>query len=131
MRWPRRVNEPTPETGGLNGEGVHQGLGSGVPLLNSERKTRGRDWKDMIRIVNENHIQAVTQFGEIVGEANRSGKGNLWHVYLTHHRQRGRTRNETPHVRVSGKLTEQVQRRLVIAALTTTTGVLSHIEGAG
>lgn len=74
----------------------------------------------MIRQLTDNHIQAVTQFGEVVAEARRSGKGNLWYVYLTNQRKDS---YEAAHVRISGKLNERVQRQLVIAALTATTGV--------
>ena len=77
----------------------------------------------MITTVDSNHIQAVTQFGEVVGYARRSGRGNVWYVWLTHHRKANPVRNETPHVRISGKLNEQVQHKLIIAALTATTGV--------
>jgi hypothetical protein len=77
----------------------------------------------MITQPDDNHIRAVTQSGEVVAYASRSGKGNLWHVYLTHHRSTNTRRAETPHVRISGKLNERVQRSLVIAVLTATTGV--------
>lgn len=80
----------------------------------------------MIKHVSPDRIQAVTQFGEVVAEASRSGPGNLWYVFLTHHR-RGGLRAETPHVRVSGKLPELVQQKLVIAALTATTGVKEEV----
>lgn len=76
-----------------------------------------------IREINENHLQGVTQFGEVVSEARRKGPGTLWYVFLTHHRKGRGGRNETPHVRISGKLNEQVQLRLVFAALSATTGI--------
>lgn len=86
----------------------------------------------MIKHVSPNHIQAVSQFGEVMAEARRSGPGNLWYVWLTHHQKRslGRSRAETPHVRVSGKLAEPVQLKLVVAALTATTGLKEDVAGA-
>jgi hypothetical protein len=78
----------------------------------------------MIKNVSPDHIVAVTEFGGIVATARRKGPGTIWNVFLDGHVKAGGTRNQPPHVRVSGRLPEPVQRRLVIAALTATTRVL-------
>lgn len=71
----------------------------------------------------ENHIEAVGYDGKVHAEARRGAPGNLWYVWLLGHKKSSRSRNETPHARVSGKLPEIVQRKLVIATLTATTGI--------
>ena len=83
-----------------------------------------------IRQVNQNHIQGVDWQGNVLAEARRSAPGNLWYVWMSSHKKNLRSRNETPHVRVSGKLPELVQKKLVIAALTATTGIQATEEVA-
>lgn len=75
-----------------------------------------------IKHVTENRIVAIDQFDQVVAVASRKSKGNLWYVFLTDYLSNSRSRNETPHVRISGKLNDSVQKKLVIAALTATTG---------
>jgi hypothetical protein len=72
-----------------------------------------------VRIVrrDDNWLQAVRD-GQVVAAARRKSKGTLWYVTLREHAAETQlSRNATPHVRVSGKLPEDVQRQLLRAVL--------------
>lgn len=58
--------------------------------------------------------------GATVVSARRTGEGNLWRVTF-HKFTKSGTRNETPHVRVSGKLPEAVQLHILKSILEGTT----------
>lgn len=53
----------------------------------------------------------------VVATATRKGPRGLWYVYLREHVKTRTGRTETPHARISGRLPEDVQRRLLAAIL--------------
>jgi len=67
-----------------------------------------------------NWLQGVGRDGEIVAAARRKSKGTLWYVSLRQHlSDQVTSRNQTPHARISGKLPEEVQRKMIRAILET------------
>jgi hypothetical protein len=72
-----------------------------------------------VRIIarNANWLQAVRD-GQVVAAARRKNKGTLWYVTLREHAADTKlSRAATPHVRISGKLPEDLQRQLLRAVL--------------
>ena len=72
-----------------------------------------------VRIIERdgNWLEAVRD-GQLVGAARRKNKRTLWYVTLREHAADTQlSRAATPHVRVSGKLPEDVQRQLLRAVL--------------
>ena len=71
-----------------------------------------------VTFLGPDHLIGVDNLtNAIVVTARRSGKGNLWNVNFHKHVKTGTTRNQAPHVRVSGKLPEEVQLAILKSIL--------------
>ena len=70
-------------------------------------------------VARDPHWLQAWRGDKCVATARRKNKGTLWTVWLYEHtaERTGRSRNEAPHARISGKLPEDVQQRLVRALL--------------
>lgn len=67
---------------------------------------------------DENFWAGVDRDGQIVATASRRGPRTLWHVWVRAQLPKTPTgRNQSPHVRVSGRLPEDVQTTLLYAIL--------------
>lgn len=66
----------------------------------------------VVRLGPDHFVGRNILTGATVASARRTGEGNLWRVTFHRHAKSG-TRNETPHVRVSGKLPENVQFKIL------------------
>lgn len=66
-------------------------------------------------IRNKNHVVAVDPVGEVVAEARRSAPGNLWRIWF--YGTSGKYPLRGPDARVSGRMPEVQQRKLVMALL--------------
>jgi len=70
----------------------------------------------VVRLGPDHFVGRNVLTGATVASARRTGEGNLWRVTFPKFAKSG-TRNETPHVRVSGTLPEHVQLRILKSIL--------------
>ena len=66
---------------------------------------------------DEYHWIALDREQQLVATASRKSLGTMWNIWLREHVKPAGSRNQTVHVRVSGKLPATVQTKLVYAIL--------------